>query len=152
LNDEWETPLYLFDKLKEEFNLNFDLCSSGFNNRCTNYSTDIEMFVRAGDDKIGDSYWMNPPYSRGNIDMCMEQAVELLNRGRIVVCLVRFDPSTQWFQKYVDGVASEVRMLDSRVRFQGADSAYNFPCCVVIYDPDFDPFEYCTNYNIWGWK
>lgn len=151
MNDEWETPLDLFYKLEKEFGLNFDLCTSGYNNRCDNYTTDIEIFVRSGDDKVGDTYWMNPPYSRGNIDMCMEQAVTLVNRDHTVICLVRFDPSTQWFQKYVHGLASEVRMLDKRVKFQGADSAYNFPCCVVIYDNALNLHCRPTEYVIWGW-
>ena len=152
MNDEWATPQSLFSKLDEEFNFTVDLCTNidTGNSKCKGMVFDIESYVKNDIANESDVYWMNPPYSRGNIDMCMEQATTLLHRGHVVVCLVRFDPSTKWFQRFVDGVASEVRMLDKRVRFIGAPSAYNFPCCVVIYDPDFDPFEYVTNYSIWG--
>jgi len=137
LNDEWATPQDLFDKLNKEFGFYTDLCANKDNNKCDLYTTDVEKYVSdsvtANTTGISHTYWMNPPYSRGNIDMCMEQAYKLSTRGHTVVCLVRCDPSTQWFQKHVDGVAAEVRMLDSRVRFVGASSAYNFPCCVVVY-------------------
>jgi len=159
MNDEWETPLDLFDKLNEEFNFVYDLCTkpNGSNSRCENWVYDLKVFTesKVPEQYGNESYWMNPPYSRGNIDTCMEQAVNLFKRGKTVVCLVRFDPSTKWFQEYVDSVASEVRMLDHRVKFQGADSAYNFPCCIVVYDPKLhpalNPIALRTEYNIWGW-
>jgi len=155
MNDEWGTPDELFGRLNEEFNFNLDLCArpDGANAKCAEWSYDVKLFAHSliPEAHPQDVYWMNPPYSRGNINMCMEQAVKLARRDHTVICLVRFDPSTQWFQKYVGGVASEVRMLDRRVKFMGAPSAYNFPCCVVVYDPDHFDLDAPTTYNIWGW-
>jgi len=150
MNDEWETPQDLFDKLDGEFDFDVDLCTSSENSRCPVDIRDIWEFVDDSEfsDQF-DGFWMNPPYSRGNIDMCMAQAVKLADRGKTVVCLVRFDPSTQWFQKYVHGVATEVRMMDRRVKFRGADSAYNFPTCIVVYE---DTGHGNTEYSLWGWK
>lgn len=151
--DEWRTPDALFATLHKEFKFTVDLCTDVSNSKCPIAVTDIESFVSKGSDKVGDVYWMNPPYSRGNINICMEQAVNLLRRNHTVVCLVRFDPSTQWFQQYVDDVATEVRMLDKRIKFIGAPGAYNFPCCVVVYDPTCNPDKFAalnTEYSIWG--
>ena len=151
MNDEWRTPLDLFQKLDDEFSFDVDLCTNGENSLCSKYSTDVEMFLQKGEDKAGEVYWMNPPYSRGNIGKCMETAYHL-SENHTVVCLVRFDPSAKWFQKWVDDRATEVRMLDRRVKFQGADSAYNFPCCIVVYHARDNDQLIMTEYFIWGWK
>lgn len=155
MNDEWQTPGDLFDKLDEEFGFTVDLCTDGKNSKCDYGVLDIEAFVTGSLDKIGDVYWMNPPYSRPKIRMCMEQAYELSCRGHTVVCLVRDDPSAKWYQDLVDDEAVEVRRLKHRVKFKGADSAYNFPCCLVIYDGDVQEGynSPCgTEYQIWSWR
>jgi len=149
MNDEWETPPELFDKLQQEFHMNVDLCASENNHKLQFYTDDVEAFIRDYYDSKYKRYWMNPPYSRKNIDKCMQAAWILAQRGDTVVCLVRCDPSAKWFQNYVDGCATEVRMLKHRVKFVGAPSAYNFPCCVVVYEENV---EGKTEYKLWSWK
>jgi phage N-6-adenine-methyltransferase len=161
-SDQWATPDDLFNKLDEEFQFEFDLCASRENHKCSAYSRDIETYVKFLDATPPiNSYWMNPPYSRGNIDHCMYWGTAVLRLSELfptIVTLTRFDPSTEWFQAYIDGVADEVRMLARRVKFVGAPSAYNFPCCVAIYNqPErrvlhADGVTNVTNYNIWDWK
>lgn len=150
--DEWETPDDLFAALDAEFDFDFDAASNGLNNKCPTFSVNSL-------DQDWSQYsavWLNPPYSRGLIEPFMRKAYSESNKGSKVVCLVRFDPSTHWFQKWVDGRASEVRMLDRRVKFIGAPSCYNFPVCIVIYDrnysPERNPMAIATEYYIWGWK
>ena len=150
MNDEWETPIDLFDKLKREFNFEFDLCTNIENSRCSAATDNIQKFVASDEVESFDNFWMNPPYSRGNINICMEEAWKLSSMGKTVVCLVRFDPSASWFQDWVDHKAADVRMLNRRVKFQGADSAYNFPCCLVVYKGNNHMIE--TDYYLWGWK
>jgi len=147
--DNWETPDELYQVLNKEFNFQFDLCASKDNTKCPEWSDDIESFAISEQVYDFSRYWMNPPYSRKNIDNAIESATIVKGRGSMVVCLVRFDPTADWFKRYVDGVASEVRMLDRRVKFKGAPSAYNFPCCIPIYTP-YKSFY--TNYYSWGWK
>lgn len=157
-SDQWETPDDLFNKLKEEFNLQVDLCASEANHKLQFYTDNIQVAVLNGHLDDFEGFWMNPPYSRGNIEHCMKWFVEYSKMNNSTfVSLTRFDPSTEWFQIYVDGVADEVRMLAHRVRFKGAPSAYNFPCCVAIYnDPgrrcDWGLEDYQTKYLIWDWK
>lgn len=133
MNDEWGTPDLLYDKLHREFNFKYDLCANANNTKCPSWSNDVELFLANYDHEPFKNYWMNPPYSRGNIDKCMKAAYELSLKGNTVVCLVRDDPTTAWYKKYVDGKASEVRRLRNRVKFIGADNCYNFPICVVVY-------------------
>jgi len=148
--DQWETPDDLFRKLDKEFNFTLDLCSTPQNSRCLTGTDDIES-LSDGQNEYS-TFWMNPPYSRGNIDKCMKKAVDLVrsNAGSTLVTLTRFDPSARWFRQYVDGSAHTVRMLNKRIKFKGAKDSYNFPCCVSIYNdnPLIDP----TDYYIWGWK
>lgn len=149
MNDLWETPQDLFDRLNGEFLFDRDAA-------CLPETAKCDKFWTPEDDALtkkwhpNETIWLNPPYSRGNIDKFMEKAAKVPS---LVVCLVRFDPSTTWFQKYVDGIAEEVRMLARRPKFVGAPSAYNFPCCIVVYDDrdrarKFDG----TDYWIWDWK
>lgn len=157
MNDEWRTPRDLFERLDREFDLEWDAACDSQNclpmNGCFEHGDDS---LKLNWSEHAHSIWLNPPYSRGNIEPFMEKAAEQFQLGCHIVCLIRMDPSTQWFQEYVDGVATEIRMLSRRVRFQGAPSAYNFPCCVVIYDPEFgphkNPIAIRTDYQIWDWK
>ena len=151
MHDEWQTPDDLFIALDKQFDFDIDLCANENNTKCKAWVDDIEKAWKE-DLLIQDyQYFMNPPYSRGNIGKCMKIACKLgYEHGITVVCLVRFDPSAKWFQRYVDNKATEVRMLDRRVKFKGAPSAYNFPCCVVVYDwGQMTPRG--TEYFLWGW-
>lgn len=155
MNDLWETPQDLFDKLNEEFNFNIDVCATYKTNKCEHFYGQYhpEGFIDAIEQPWAEAIcWMNPPYSRGNIEKFMEKAYNESLKGAIVVGLVRLDPSAGWFKRWVDGCATDVRMLARRVKFVGAPSAYNFPCCVVVYNPNYSEYEYVTDYYIWDWR
>jgi len=153
LNDEWQTQDDLYKKLDDEFGFEFDLCANESNTKCANWTSDVADWYPTIDTRNYSRYWMNPPYSRGNINKCMSAAVGLSEFGKIIVCLVRFDPTATWFKDFVDGVAKEVRMLDRRCRFKNAGASYNFPCCVVVYDSDERISRRPpTEYYLWGWK
>lgn len=151
MNDEWETPDDLYSVLNEEFNFEVDLCANEENTKCENFSDDVYSFYESNNDRREQFFWMNPPYSRGNIEPCMKIA-SYLGSVNTVVCLVRFDPSAKWFQRWVDDKACEVRMLSRRVKFKGAESAYNFPCCIVVYSPFAMNAWTNTKYFLWDWK
>jgi phage N-6-adenine-methyltransferase len=149
MNDEWETQDDLYLKLDDEFSFDFDLCANANNTKCPSFSTDVKEFAVCTDVDLYDNYWMNPPYSRKKIKECMT-AVDMINgHGKMVVTLTRFDPTADWFKSCVDGVAAEVRMLEKRLKFKGADSSYPFPCCVSIY---YGERVKETDYYLWGWK
>ena len=156
MNDLWETPDHLFKALNYEFEFDIDTCANEDTHKVDKwYGNTPEGFIDAlkvdwyQEGSTEDTFWMNPPYSRGNIDLFMEKAYKESRKGAVVVCLVRDDPSTNWYQKWVDGKAVEVRRLQHRVKFKGANNCYNFPICVVIYEPS--DVEY-TMYELWDWK
>ena len=148
MNNEWETPDELFSVLNNEFHFTFDAAANELNHKCPIYSDDSLNLPWAPM-----TVWLNPPYSRDLIQPFMEKAWKESLDGATVVALVRFDPSAKWFQQYVDGKASEVRMMARRVKFVGADSAYNFPTCVAVYRPVAEmELVKDTTYTLWDWK
>lgn len=156
-SNSWGTPLDLYNKLDEEFHFELDACASVDNHKHKNYIT-IEQDSLTVDWSQYGSVWVNPPYSRGLIRPFMQYVNDMSEEGTCVVTLTRFDPSAKWFQHLVDGKADEVRMLDRRVKFVGQDgeplAAYNFPCCVSIYNPTKMVYQVprmVTKYRVWGW-
>jgi site-specific DNA-methyltransferase (adenine-specific) len=150
--DYWATPQPLFDALDKEFWFQLDAAANYDNAKCGSYFNEEDNSL--AQTWFGyENVWLNPPYSRNKIGPFMKKAYEESMNGATVVCLVRFDPSAKWFQNFVHGKASNVRMLKRRVKFEGADSLYPFPCCVVVYRPPNDNgiTTQVTNYTLWGW-
>ena len=161
MNDEWETPDDLFNKLNREFNFVIDIAANALNKKCAFYLGDYpQNALNYSWKKVWDAWvttedrngaiWMNPPYSRGNIEKFMALA-SFNSQYFPIVCLVRFDPSTKWYQKYVHDVVDEVRMLSRRVKFVGAPSAYNFPSAIVVYRPETYNKLNHTKYTLYNW-
>jgi len=145
MNDEWETPDTLFEALNYHFNFDLDACATESNSKCFFYITKKEDYSKKTL-KLNHTIWINPPYSRGNIDKCMEKTYKDSLLSHVAVALVRDDPSTNWYNSFVDGKASKVLRLRRRVKFKGANSCYNFPVCVVIYNGNFYS---ATHYKQW---
>ena len=163
-SDQWQTQDDLFEVLNNEFKFEFDLCASEVNHKTRAWSNDIQTTVINGQQDHGKAFFIFFPYSRGNIDHCMKWMVELSKMVESpIVTLTRFDPTTNWFKEYVDGVADEVRMLARRLKFKGAKDSYNFPCCIAVYKPKKKgniilrghfkgDYMINTKYYIWDWK
>lgn len=153
--DNWETPDELYEVLNEEFNFSFDAACTTINSKCPvgNYS-DLGMdALEAPWHKASGAIWLNPPYSRKNINYFMEKAyMESMLTDNPVVCLCRCDPTAKWFKEWVDDKAYEVRLLMRRIKFKDADASYPFPCCVVIYNRHQITRTVVTKYYLWDWK
>ena len=155
IKDKWQTPKPIYDKLNEEFNFDIDvacdrndcLCEKGF---CIDEGCDaLEMDWK----QHGTSFFMNPPYSRGNIDRFCKKAYEESRWGHTVVGLLRCDMSTIYFHDYILK-AHEIRAVKRRVRFISPDTGKSvgsppFASIIVVWRPR--PFGYaeCTS---WDWK
>jgi phage N-6-adenine-methyltransferase len=116
LSDQWETPRWIFDYLDKRFNFIVDVCATKENSKCPFFIEDAlienvcwsflaksaqqvsdfeESFIDTG---IG-SYFMNPPYS--DSEPFIRRAWEESNNYQ-VVCLLKSDPSTQWWGIFWD--------------------------------------------------
>jgi site-specific DNA-methyltransferase (adenine-specific) len=89
------------------------------------------------------NYFLNPPYSAGNIDKFMAKAYEESQKGAVVVCLVPCATDTRWWHNYAMK-AQEIRFIKGRVRFVGYDeegkqikNSPTFSSCVVIFDKNY---------------
>lgn len=130
---EWQTPPELFAWLNRRFALDYDAFASHENALLPKYSTDTGTFRRSEgyasdfpirkslDDGLTYSWdglrvYMNPPYSRGLIEKCIEKAWSERNNAQIIVALIPASTETQWFQTYILPYC-HIEWLPRRVRF-----------------------------------
>jgi site-specific DNA-methyltransferase (adenine-specific) len=148
--DSWETPSWLFDLLDREFHFDCDAAATKENSKCGwKFFGESKHFMggslaQSWTDSIFNgecpkSFYLNPPYSVGNIDKFMAKALEESQKGAVVVCLVPCATDTRWWHLYAMK-AQEIRFIKGRVRFVGYDEDGNqvknsptFSSCVVIF-------------------
>ena len=66
----------------------------------------------------GPRTFANIPYSRGNVGRYVEKAIAEARRGKIVVLLVRVDPTTRWWLALV-AAGAHFAPFFGRVDFEG---------------------------------
>ena len=123
-HDNWSTPKEVYDALDGEFHFTDDPCP---------------LFgAENGGDGLtrewGNSVFMNPPYSRGQMKLWCRKAYEESLKGKLVVGLLRGDTSTRWFHDWVYGKA-ELRFIKGRIKFGGSKTAPPFPSVIAIWRP-----------------
>ena len=114
-NDGWETPLPLFKALDDEFGFELDAASSDENALCVQHLTATDDALKVAWHKLAVVVWLNPPYSKPNLQLFLRKALEESRCGCTVVVLVPADTSTQWWHDYAMK-AAEVRFLKTRIR------------------------------------
>jgi site-specific DNA-methyltransferase (adenine-specific) len=129
--DKWETPLHIFDKLNAEFNFTLDPCCEVHTAKCGKYYT-LEV-NGLNQDWQGETVFVNPPYSNGNIDAWMEKCYdESLKPNTTVVALVAVSTSARWFHEFILNKA-ELRFVERRIRFKGAPYTATFSSVIVVF-------------------
>lgn len=123
---EWRTPPDLFARLNRRFQFDYDAFASHENALCGCYSTTEGTWIDGADDARdgltfpweGRRVFMNPPYSRGLIEQCVEKAYSERDRAAIIVALIPAATETRWFQRYIlphchiDWLSRRVRFID----------------------------------------
>jgi len=123
--DEMRTPPSLFKRLDDKFRFDLDVACTPYNCLSRNQygycvgddalSKEWTRFLMDnGDD--ANSFFCNPPYSRGMIEKFLAKAYSESLKGAIVVLLLPGDISTQWFHKYCFKAAEWI-IIDGRVKF-----------------------------------
>lgn len=130
LSDEWPTPQWLFDALDAEFRFTLDPCATHANAKCHRHYTKIEDGLRQnwGEETV----FMNPPYGR-LVGRFMAKAYESATAGATVVCLVPARTDTRWWHTYA--MKGEIRLLQGRLKFDGARNSAPFPSAIVVFRP-----------------
>lgn len=128
-SDEWTTPQWLFDELDREFRFTLDACASEENHKCFWYYTKEDDALEK--DWGGQSVFCNPPYSK--VKAFVKKAFyEGQKDGTTVVLLIPARTDTTWFHNYCL-YHSEIRFIQGRLRFSGANVNAPFPSMIVIF-------------------
>lgn len=129
--DDWETPLEFFKELDKEFHFTLDPCCTEKTAKCKRFYTERENGLLQ--DWGGETVFCNPPYSTKLQDSFVKKCYEEGQKeNTIVVALLPSRTGTQRFHKYIWGKA-EIRFLERRLRFVGAEGTAPFDSMVVIW-------------------
>lgn len=117
--DCWRTPEAIYRKLDDEFHFTLDPCPANpdFDGLELEWTCHV-CFV-------------NPPYSRGNIDKWVKKCYDESERT-LVVGLLPVSTSSDWWHNWIVGKA-ELRFINKRVRFVGAPFTAPFSSVIVIW-------------------
>lgn len=149
-SDEWRTPTALFEALDREFAFWLDLAATSDNKLVDAYLGPgsahgedalavswMDVYMSAGFSMHEPAGFLNPPYSAALIGPFMRKAAEEAVAGFTTVALVKYDPSTRWWEWTRS--ASEIREIKGRVPFTQADGTTKagamFPSAVVVFRP-----------------
>lgn len=161
-SDNWTTPPDLAKVLNDEFFFLKEVCAEE-NNRCYSPIPYISqeqdaLKVSWASDGMQLSHsraYCNPPYSKlpAFVARGFEQA---LTNQMLVAMLIPVYTDTKYWDTYIDGVATEVRLLKGRLRFwengkPGKDTA-RFPSALVVWDYRALHKDRPTTYWIWDWR
>ena len=103
-NDDWETPEYLLQQIREEFGDFFDPCplKSNFDGLSITW--------------VGVNY-INPPYNQKLKEAFIRKAFEESKKGKVCVMLLPASTDTKIFHEVILPNA-EIRFIKGRVKFK----------------------------------
>ena len=112
VHDNWKTPTWLLDDIRNEFGDFFDPCplNANFDGLSIEWGTDKPVYI-------------NPPYSRKLKEAFIKKAYDhAKNKGGDCVMLLPVSTSTKIFHEIIKPYAMEIRFLKGRVNFEGINS------------------------------
>jgi site-specific DNA-methyltransferase (adenine-specific) len=132
-SDHWKTPLWLYNKLDDEFKFDFDPCP---------LHADFDGLII----DWGKSNYINPPYNRLDKPAFIMKSYTEFKKGKSCVMLIPSSTSTVLFHEIIIPFA-HVRFLKGRVAFQGYNSKGEFTktgkgkhdSMIVIFNKDYKP-------------
>jgi len=108
IHDDWKTPDWLLNNIKEEFGEFFDPCP---------INPDIDGLSI----EWSDVNYINPPYNRREKELFINKAFEESKKGKVCIMLLPVSTSTKIFHDIIYPNA-EIRFLRGRVNFEGINS------------------------------
>ncbi len=135
-SEDWETPQNLFDELHREFEFTLDVCASPQYRKLSNFYSKEQDALKQDWHGV---CWCNPPYSR-KVGDWIEKGRDAAADGATVVFLLPARTSNKWFFKYIwdktthkPRTGVEVRFIEGRLKFVGAEGGAPFPSMIVIF-------------------
>lgn len=127
-NNEWETPVDLFDKLQKKYHFDLDVCATSQNTKCPVY---FSKEINGLNQPWYGICWMNPPYGK-EIGAWMKKAYESSLKGAKVVCLIPARTDTAWWHDYA--MKGKIEFLRGRLKFSGHKNSAPFPSAIVVFE------------------
>lgn len=129
----WETPQLLWNTLDAEFRFTLDVCAIPENAKCNKFFTpEINGLFQ---DWSNDTFWMNPPYGRGqDVYSWVEKAYSSAMQGTVGVALLPSSTDTKWFHEFCLR-SDEIRFVKDRIWFvlDGHACRANHGSMVVVF-------------------
>jgi phage N-6-adenine-methyltransferase len=126
MNDERKTPLWLFDRVNQEFHFTIDAAATPENALCLRFWTKADDGLKQN--WSSERAWCNPPYSRLQLMRWVEKA---LSESAVTVLLVPGDSSTKASQRLLTE-ATGILFLDARIKFDSERSGAKFASWLVL--------------------
>ena len=135
-NQEYETPLQLFNVLDEEFHFTLDVCADSENKK-------VDNFFSVEDNSLEQiwtgSCWMNPPYK--DMKKWVIKAYEESRKDNCtVVCLIPARTNTKWWHEYC--MKGEIRFIEGRPKFKGCIHGLPQPLAIIVFGKDIENKNY----------
>lgn len=108
--DDWWTPQWLFDKLDEQYDFEFDCCADDDNTKCV-YWSDNFIDNMPHNDYIS---WMNPPFTKAK--EMFEHFFKVVNKG---VAIYRCDNIETKLWMDIMKKADWIYVFDGRINYEG---------------------------------
>ncbi len=129
--DNWETPPELFYELHREFKFTLDAAALPA-------TAKVPHFFSPEQDALTQDWgqhtvWLNPPYSRGLQRKFIEKAYQSSLPVATTVLLIPARTDTRVWHDYC--MKGEIRFIEGRIKFVGAESGAPFPSAIVIFRP-----------------
>jgi hypothetical protein len=142
--DNWQTPEWIFDLVREVGPIGLDPCTNDANpaNADRFLTPDslpdglIADWLELSADQI---VWCNPPYGRSIIGSWIGKILVEVGRGCEVIALTRGDTSTEWAR----AMFAKARLVcfPPRIRFRGATGSPNFWNLLFYFGPRPETFR-----------
>lgn len=125
---EYSTPLSLFNPLKEEFDLQIDVCADKENYKLDTYFNEEQDGLKQ--DWIGNC-WMNPPFSKDLNKWVKKAHQDSKKFNGTKVCLVPVRANTKWWEEVIKD--AEIRFIIGEVNFNDEPRGLWLPMCILIF-------------------
>lgn len=145
---EWGTPPAFFHALDQEFHFLTDLAASPTNTCLDNWLGPLHQEEARRDalavdwwrlpeteGMFGGFCWLNPPYGR-TLPSWLQKCHMTAQQGIGVVTLLPARTDTRWFHTFCIG--PEIRFIEGRLHFVGAENGAPFPSMVVVFRPQVE--------------
>jgi hypothetical protein len=113
IHDDWATPEWLLNEIREEFGEFFDPCPINWDGSYDGTKTEWASVN-----------YINPPYNRKDKEAFIRKAYAESQKGKLCIMLLPVSTSTKIFHEIIYPNA-EIRFLKGRVKFIGVNTAGN---------------------------